>query len=536
MTREQLFVRKIAYLSAMAVLFVALYALGRPAARGPGGGVAGATPGGKLAQLRAEYRLGQAQFGEIDAAGETIKLASLGLQGFATMALWQQAHEYKTTENWLAYEQALNQLSKLMPNYVNVWKFQAWNLAFNIPVEFDDHRHRYQWVKKGIAFLHEGLKYNADDPRLLWELGWFVCQKISRSDEQREFRRMYRAEFGQDSWLVGKSYFLQAQAVIDREGVPFSGLNPVVFHNQPALTQSYYAQAVELDGLGDDYRTLGTGARRDERLAGLLAGWKQNWQQARDDWRTFSQRPFPVGQSIVVRFDDWDEVQKSFEQTAGPLFALDAKYADSLLADTELEETAAQAYRKPAEQRTDLERRQIALALFELERVSKFLGHLPPEKQAEARRLAEDGTYHFGRRSVLTQMYHTTNFPYWRLRADIEVRPAALRTWQLLDEARQAHAQARLQPARALFEAAFREWQTILAEHPVLADDSGTGVQLGEAILEYRRLLVEELDQKFPESFPLSPIIESMWAGRPEYDLFHPEEAAKVPPPEPESK
>ena len=47
-----------------------------------------------------EYRLGQANLGEIDPASETIKLATLGLRGVAVNLLWEKANHYKKIEDW----------------------------------------------------------------------------------------------------------------------------------------------------------------------------------------------------------------------------------------------------------------------------------------------------------------------------------------------------------------------------------------------------------------------------------------------------
>ena len=130
--------------------------------------------------MRREERLSQAELGKIDPASASMSLATLGMRGVAANQLWGLAHHYKKTENWDAFKATLNQISKLQPNFVSVWQFQAWNVSYNVSVEFDDYRHRYHWVKKGVDYLIEGSRYNRDEPLLLWDTGWFFGHKMGR--------------------------------------------------------------------------------------------------------------------------------------------------------------------------------------------------------------------------------------------------------------------------------------------------------------------------------------------------------------------
>ena len=180
------FYRKVAYLIVVAVLLLPISRLGAPSTR--------RDDGGALAQLRAEYDLGQADLGEIDPASETIRFATLGMRGIAVSLLWNKANQYKKTEDWTNFRATLRQLAKLQPYFISFWKYQAWNLTYNVSVELDDVQDRYHYVKKGIEFLKEGTRYNRDNPSLLAELGWFTGNKIGRADEHVEYRRLFKAD------------------------------------------------------------------------------------------------------------------------------------------------------------------------------------------------------------------------------------------------------------------------------------------------------------------------------------------------------
>ena len=71
MTQRKTFIRKIIYLVAIAVLLVPISYLSRPAARKAAAEnvreqAAEVLPGGTLARLRDEYKISQANLGEID--------------------------------------------------------------------------------------------------------------------------------------------------------------------------------------------------------------------------------------------------------------------------------------------------------------------------------------------------------------------------------------------------------------------------------------------------------------------------------------
>jgi hypothetical protein len=137
------FYRKVAYLIVVAVLMLPISRLGAPSTR--------KDDGGALAQLRAEYDLGQADLGEIDPASETIRFATLGMRGIAVSLLWNKANQYKKTEDWTNFRATLRQLAKLQPYFISFWKYQAWNLTYNVSVELDDVQDRYHYVKKELS-------------------------------------------------------------------------------------------------------------------------------------------------------------------------------------------------------------------------------------------------------------------------------------------------------------------------------------------------------------------------------------------------
>ncbi|MEM8680608.1 MAG: hypothetical protein AAGF97_14770, partial [Planctomycetota bacterium] len=317
MSKKNSFYRKIAYLCGIAILIVPISLISAPAASRTQGG-------GELSQLRRDYKLSQAQLGKIDPASASMSLATLGMRGVAANLLWQKAIESKKKEDWDVLKATLNQITKLQPNFVSVWQFQAWNISYNVSVEFDDFRHRYHWVKKGIDYLLEGTEYNESEPLLLWDAGWFFGHKMGRADEYKQFRRLFRedddfhqelaldlnevrgADGRPDNWLCGRWYFLDAQRaadrgarikrlatyywmenerVIEKKQTPLRGKNPLIFHSDPPKALINYADAISEEGqLGEVSKIA--------------------WQQAGKEWNDYGNREIITSDGTTIHLND----------------------------------------------------------------------------------------------------------------------------------------------------------------------------------------------------------------------------------------
>jgi hypothetical protein len=513
MNAQRLAIRKIVYLCIAAVLLFPLVWLGRPASP--------EAQGGKLAAIRSDARIGQSHFGEIDPAAESARLATFGMQGFASMALWHQANEHKKKENWTAFEATLNKLAKIEPHFVSVWKFQAHNMSYNIAAEFADYRHRYAWTKKGIEFLKEGRKYNEHDPRLLHEIGWFICQKIGRSDEKKQYRRMFLEEEGRDNWLVGKDWYLAAQRLADSQKRPVLGLGRSVFHSHPGFAQIYYAIALAEDGLPwEDLEGLSHG-RREALIAEHVERWRQAWIAAGDEWyrapNSLGNRGFSSGQAFVVRMNDFEEHGRRLQDIANRLYALDPATGDDLLKTSDrnpyLTPEESTALDTAADKRTDADRALVARAIPRLILSHIFAERVDADQRIEARRLADEARLEEYKHDMIQRLMEPIRFEGWIERILAESEPEAVATWRYLAEAQYDHQRGRLLSAKSAYEKAFAAWKIVLEKHPAMMDEIVTSNDMMGHIDGYRRLVEESLDGEFPKSFILQNVLDVHLTG-----------------------
>jgi hypothetical protein len=248
--------RKLLYFGGIILLSIPIIYLGRPSAGMQSGS------GGKLAQLRSDYDLGESTLGEVDPSSATMNLVLLGMRGVASSMLWSQADDQQKNKDWAALRATTQSIIKLQPHFMKVWEFQAWNLAFNVSKEWDDVRDRYYWVKEGAKFVKDGVRQNENMPDLYWYTGWIIGSKIGNSDEWKYFRKYFITDPDEKKWqggpdtdlnpkaidnyLVGQTWYYEANRV--EEDFDQHRMQRMLFRAYPYHAQFGYATALYKEG------------------------------------------------------------------------------------------------------------------------------------------------------------------------------------------------------------------------------------------------------------------------------------------------
>lgn len=475
-----------------------------PAANQPG------SPGGKLARMRDEFNISPANLGEIDPTGETVKLATLGLRNVAVLLLWQQANTAFRKENWEGMQTALDQLANLEPHFIRAWRYQGWNVSFNISVEFDDYHDRYFWLKEGIKYLLRGYRYNELEPLLLNDVSRYSGLKIGVADEKVQYRQLFRKdddpefpahgpslrpENRRDNWLVGQEYALKAIDLVDNREASIHQYNPFVFHGGPAMCQIDYAIALEGDGVFEEKA-------------------REAWDEADRLWRRFSSRRIPTSVSEPVRLNEREALEESMMTVAHQLDAISPGLREKLAA-------AKRAKLAPIDQQlldTPLE----SLSADELPRLRELLDkvfvgnpelvdNIEESRRDEARELAQEVARLQHAVFVLDNERSTVNYTYWSMRCQVERTDAALEARRLLYHAKQEFDETRLIEAQQAYEDGFAQWRKVLDEFPPMVQDNISGEVIQEAIRGYVEVL-KQLDERFPDDFVLRDVL--FWVMR----------------------
>lgn len=249
--------RQLVYLAEILVLMIPIIVLGMPAT-GSGGAL------GKISQKRIQYELGEPSLGNVDPASATMNLVLLGMRGIAANLLWMEADHLKETKNWSQLESTVESIILLQPHFQSVWKFQAWNLGYNVSAECDAVPDRYFYVKKGMKFLMRGTERNQKVPELYHDLGDYFGKKIGRSDEKVLFRKYFLKDPDEERWkggpdeeinperkdnyLVAKDWYIVANDKVNQPGVEQHKMALPLFMTYPYRSQMDYAAALQDEG------------------------------------------------------------------------------------------------------------------------------------------------------------------------------------------------------------------------------------------------------------------------------------------------
>jgi len=487
MSRQSTFQRKIIYLVGICILLGLLV-----------------LSSSDLTQRREEHGLSQAHLGQMDPTSETIKLATLGMRGIAANILWEKAYRYQMKKDWTNLSATLEQITRVQPNFISVWRFQAWNLSYNVSVQFDNFRDRYQWVIRGIDFLQKGVAYNEREPRLVSEVGWFTSHKIGRADEHRQFRKLFKEDDDfhgrtwpyavgedRDNWLVGKHWFRRAEELIETTGVAMTGKSPLMLYSDAPMCQISYAEALEKDG------------RFDEKA-------KVEWEIASKEWSDFGDREIATSYEDVpfVRLNDLELRQEEASKLFKELEPLLATRHDQIEQEKRAELTAEQrqVLEIPSSERT-AEQQQLAEEAEQQIKVTneEVARRLDGADRTKAIDLIKRMAAKQRVAKVIGRYRDPVNFDYWQLRANIEQDDLTLSARKLIYDGSQAFADGDLEPARKLYDRGLQAWREVLDKYPRLIAEWTIRAELTDTVDVYRRLL-DLRDEEFPDPFILQDI------------------------------
>lgn len=264
-----------------------------------------------LDQVRREKDLGEATIGQVDTGSFMLKLALLGgARGVAANVLWTRAIDLQKVQEWDRLKSTVDLITKLQPHFLAVWTFQSWNLAYNVSVEWDAPEDKYEWIKKGIQFIEDGVNKNQKSPDLVWDTASTYYHKLGFSDEAVILRRLFRDDTDDafktdpmtheprdDNFQVAHGWFTKAVDLVDQGEsrvqtqieAPVSYVDPppqrkgrpgdLAFRSMPPHAQTRYALSLEKQSILGVEATFGEVARNE-------------WAKARNEWVEFGSYPY----------------------------------------------------------------------------------------------------------------------------------------------------------------------------------------------------------------------------------------------------
>jgi len=138
-----------------------------------------------------------------------------GFRGLAVDILWMQSDNMINDRQFYQLATYYKIISTLQPNFPSVWSYNAWNLAYNISFEWNQPEEKWLWVKKGLEFAKEGLKYNSDSEDLNFGVGFLYFDKIAKDPY---FTAKIQEEEGVEPNLKAYEYFKRAYDLAAAQG------------------------------------------------------------------------------------------------------------------------------------------------------------------------------------------------------------------------------------------------------------------------------------------------------------------------------
>jgi hypothetical protein len=516
----------------IALLIIPLSLIALPETRDANGAIK--RKGGQLSVLREQYNLSQANLSEVDPASETMRLASLGLRGVAVCSLWMQAMEQKKTENYDQLAATLKTLTKIQPNFVRVWEYQAHNLAYNVSMEFDDYEYRYHWVKKGIGFLKEGVPYNKTDHRMTDSLGWFTGSKIGKSDEKESFRRMFGLDtefhnlmsdyidpdsyetrgYGHnyDNWMMAYQWYDWSRRMVDEQSQRKYTSDMIFYNNRPSTRRN--------QGL-----SLQREFRPDESQ-------KQVWKTAQDEWQDYGRIEMINSFGLKYSMEGIYQTELKIEQLRRQLDEMAPgvrqEMINEALAGSPMPDDLRAAWEVPFEDRTDEQREKAREVDMGLNAAFANLDENIAQKVKEednfrAKQIVREIEEQKMRQFIIQKDSGVINYAFWVWRTKAESSDIGILAKQALFEADQARQKAvyddefdrdyvtkevrvTRQGALSLYWDAFEKFKLVFEETPELRDGI-YGREIVEEIEKYHDIL-KLTGREWPDNFPLQDFID----------------------------
>jgi hypothetical protein len=365
------------------------------------------------------------------------------------------------------------------------------------------------------------MKYNEGQPKLPWELGRYVSQKIGKADEVKQYRRLFAADNDYreslppdlrdscldfrgrpDNWLLGKGWYEKAVDMVEsssKRGITI-GTSPLMYHSGGPLCQMYYADRMEKEG------TFGEVA-------------KGAWEAASKDWHDYGEKRIPCSlwqkdtdEPFMIRLNDKDKEENAAREALAELEKLQPGLRKKMSEDKKAGLTPAQrkALDMPAAKRSEREHQLAAQAEEAIQ-----VGHdevarkvSDAKKKETAKRLAREAVEHELLAAQIRNSRNVVNFDYWRKHSAAEQGRDILDARQCVYKGDRALADGDLRGAYAAYQEGLHRWRKALDAHKEYIADQTSCEDLMDMIKRYRYLLTQR-EEAFPKDFILQDVIDS---------------------------
>jgi hypothetical protein len=403
--------------------------------------------------------LGEATMGEVDTGSFMLKLALLGgARGIAANVLWMKTQDLQKAQDWDKMEATVNLITKLQPHFLKIWTYQGWNLAYNVSVEWDAPDDKYEWIKKGIKFLRDGVAKNERSPDLIYDTAWTYYHKIGFADEAIIFRKLFRDD-------VDESF---KRDPIDKQ----------VYNDNFQLAHGWFTRAIRLSDSGA--ARLVEGIREDRETD--VEHFDAPLQRKRDDDLAFRAMPAHAQTRYAANLEKMSmiDVEPQFGDVARN------EWGKAL---NEWVEFGQHVFHNPND-------------ILD-EKGNSIKQDIRIDDATDAKKIA---TLHPNIAHWANRWSDQMNYRYWKDRCAAEMEADGTNARQLFYEGTKAYKAADFPLAVQKFQDGLRAWNTLLARHQAYRDDQLNQKDTGLIVKRFARAC-QQLGIPVPKD---TPFLETM--------------------------
>jgi|WetSurMetagenome_2_1015567.scaffolds.fasta_scaffold61162_2 hypothetical protein len=176
-----------------------------------------------------------------DLPTETATVLLGGFRGPYVIWLWMKTQDERQGKGHVDLVDRYRQIAALQSDYPAVWTFLAWDLGWNVSVQWQSQEQRYQWIRVAVEFLREGARKNPHSVEILGQMGWIYAEKLGHSQDAQYFRKRVIEDEGRSTYLIAYEWYDRARKAGDRYGERGHGLSRTVQYSQACHAATYYA-------------------------------------------------------------------------------------------------------------------------------------------------------------------------------------------------------------------------------------------------------------------------------------------------------
>jgi len=229
-----------------------------------------------------------------DLQAEVFTLVLGGFRGPYLVWLWTSAEEEKRQKIHFDLIDRYTKIASLQGHYPEVWTFLAWNLAYNVSVQWQSLDRKYEWIRRGVEFLREGVRRNPHNAEIIGEMGRLYSEKLGRSREAYYYRPRVEQEEGRSAFIIAYEWYDLARKVNDQYGTIGRFTGKPVMYSQACHNLSYYAKelaqkaydafeaSLAARDAGDEPRARRAFDAGIERLGESVSAWawaRREWEE-----------------------------------------------------------------------------------------------------------------------------------------------------------------------------------------------------------------------------------------------------------------